>query len=67
MKRKVETFLKQTYGEQRSKPDPADGHFTFSESFSLPLSLSLCLSLFLSLSLSLSPSLSLKLIPLRRG
>lgn len=29
MKRKVENYLKQTYGEAKSLPDPIDGHYTF--------------------------------------
>lgn len=29
MKRKVEHYLKQTYGEHRARPDPADGHYSF--------------------------------------
>lgn len=31
MKRKVEIYLKQTYGEDRAIPDTADGHYTFYE------------------------------------
>jgi hypothetical protein len=29
MKRKVELYLKQSYGEDRCLPDPNDGHYTF--------------------------------------
>lgn len=33
MKRKVEIYLKQTYGEDRAAPDAVDGHYTFCKNF----------------------------------
>ena len=31
MKKRVESFLRETYGETASRPDPTDGHFNFKE------------------------------------